>query len=77
MRADPGGASRARRRWYRSSVTRTTQPRRALDGAVWLVFGVLFVGAALLLKVFFALVAVLIGLAIALALVLRVIRRRA
>jgi hypothetical protein len=47
-----------------------------LDSAVWLLFAVLFVGAALVVKVAAALLVVLVVLAIVLGLVLRVLRRR-
>lgn len=47
-----------------------------LDALVWVVFAVLFVGAALLVKVAAALLAVLVVLALLLGLVLRAIRKR-
>jgi hypothetical protein len=49
---------------------------RAMDALVWVVFVVLFVGAALLVKVAAALLVVLIVLALLLGLTLRVLRRR-
>ncbi|MFJ3379004.1 MULTISPECIES: hypothetical protein [unclassified Curtobacterium] len=48
----------------------------AMDILVWVVFAVLFVGAALLVKVAAALLVVLIVLALALGLTLRMLRRR-
>ncbi|WP_185017301.1 MULTISPECIES: hypothetical protein [unclassified Curtobacterium] len=48
----------------------------AMDVLVWIVFAVLFVGAALLVKVAAALLVVLIVLALGLGLTLRVLRRR-
>ncbi|KQO63569.1 hypothetical protein [Curtobacterium sp. Leaf261] len=48
---------------------------RFLDSGVWIVFGVLFVGAALLVKVFVVLVVVLVVLAVLLGLTLRLVRR--
>jgi uncharacterized membrane protein len=53
-----------------------TPKEPVLDTGVWLVFGVLFVGAALLLKATVALVVVLLVLALLLGLTLRVLRRR-
>jgi hypothetical protein len=53
-----------------------TPGTRALDGIVWVLFGALFVGAALLVKVAAVLLVVLVVLAIGLGLVLRVLRRR-
>ena len=47
-----------------------------LDAAAWLVFAVLFVGAALLVKAAAVLLVVLVVLALLLGLVLRVLRRR-
>jgi len=47
-----------------------------LDALVWVVFAVLFVGAALLVKVAAALLAVLVVLALLLGLVLRALRKR-
>ncbi|MDM7884485.1 MULTISPECIES: hypothetical protein [Curtobacterium] len=47
-----------------------------LDALVWVVFAVLFVGAALLVKVAAALLAALVVLALLLGLVLRAIRKR-
>ncbi|MFZ7087414.1 hypothetical protein [Curtobacterium sp. RRHDQ10] len=49
---------------------------RFLDSGVWIVFGLLFVGAALVIKVFAALVVVLVVLAVLLGLTLRLVRRR-
>ncbi|WP_420365652.1 hypothetical protein AAEP80_01150 [Curtobacterium sp. L3-7] len=48
----------------------------AMDILVWVVFAVLFVGAALLVKVAAALLVVLVVLALALGLTLRMLRRR-
>ncbi|MFJ3385040.1 MULTISPECIES: hypothetical protein [unclassified Curtobacterium] len=48
----------------------------AMDVLVWIVFAVLFVGAALLVKVAAALLVVLVVLALGLGLTLRVLRRR-
>ncbi|PYY34817.1 MULTISPECIES: hypothetical protein [unclassified Curtobacterium] len=48
---------------------------RAMDALVWVVFVVLFIGAALLVKVAAALLVVLIVLALLLGLTLRVLRR--
>ncbi|QWS33482.1 hypothetical protein [Curtobacterium aetherium] len=48
---------------------------RAMDALVWVVFVVLFVGAALVVKVAAALLVVLIVLALLLGLTLRVLRR--
>ncbi len=47
-----------------------------LDALVWVVFAVLFVGAALLVKVAAALLVVLIVLALLLGFVLRALRKR-
>ena len=47
-----------------------------LDALVWLVFAVLFVGAALLVRVAAALLGVLVVLALLLGLVLRALRKR-
>jgi Flp pilus assembly protein TadB len=58
---------------YRSSVERFSA--RAMDALVWVVFVVLFVGAALVVKVAAALLVVLVVLALLLGLVLRVLRR--
>ncbi|PZE28060.1 MULTISPECIES: hypothetical protein [unclassified Curtobacterium] len=49
--------------------------RPVLDGVVWVVFALLFVGAALVLKVFAVLVVVLLVLAVGLGLTLRLLRR--
>ncbi|WIB26228.1 hypothetical protein [Curtobacterium sp. MCSS17_015] len=48
---------------------------RATDALVWVVFVVLFIGAALLVKVAAALLVVLVVLALLLGLTLRVLRR--
>ncbi|MGN8049412.1 hypothetical protein ACTJKO_06940 [Curtobacterium sp. 22159] len=48
----------------------------AADALVWVVFAVLFVGAAFLVKVAAALLVVLVALALLLGLVLRTLRRR-
>jgi uncharacterized membrane protein len=50
-------------------------PRPVLDGFVWALFAVLFIGSAFLVHVFVVLVVILVVLAILLGLVLRVIRR--
>lgn len=47
-----------------------------LDALVWVLFAVLFVGAALLVKVAAALLGVLVVLAVLLGLTLRVLRKR-
>lgn len=73
-RRRPGGATRPRRVAIVGRV-RTPGPL-VLDALVWLVFAVLFVGAALLVKVAAALVGVLVVLALLLGLVLRTLRRR-
>ncbi|WP_156463553.1 hypothetical protein [Curtobacterium sp. Leaf183] len=49
---------------------------RAMDALVWVVFVVLFVGAALLVKVAALLLVVLVVLALGLGLTLRLLRRR-
>ncbi|SDQ08095.1 hypothetical protein SAMN02800687_0201 [Curtobacterium sp. UNCCL20] len=48
----------------------------AADALVWVVFAVLFIGAALLVKVAAALLGVLVVLALLLGLVLRTLRKR-
>ncbi|QCR44649.1 hypothetical protein C1N91_15055 [Curtobacterium sp. SGAir0471] len=53
-----------------------TPGRLVLDALVWVVFAVLFVGAALLVKVAAALLGVLVVLALLLGLVLRALRKR-
>ena len=57
------------------TAVRTPGPL-VLDALVWVVFAVLFVGAALLVKVAAALLGVLVVLALLLGLVLRALRKR-
>lgn len=73
-RPRPGGAARPRRVGIVPDV-RTPGPL-VLDALVWVVFAVLFVGAALLVKVAAALLGVLVVLALLLGLVLRALRKR-
>jgi uncharacterized membrane protein len=56
-------------------VARSRTKRPVLDGLVWAVFAVLFIGAAFLVHVFVALLVILVVLAVLLGIVLRVIRR--
>lgn len=73
-RTRPGGTTHPR---PSTSVARVRTPGPlVLDTLVWLVFAVLFVGAALLVKVAAALLVVLIVLALLLGLVLRALRKR-
>ncbi len=80
-RHDPPPPRRARQHATGSrpsaSVTHVRTPGPlVLDALVWVVFAVLFVGAALLVKVAAALLVVLIVLALLLGLVLRALRKR-
>jgi hypothetical protein len=73
----PGGSDRARRAGTVGCVAGSSgSGERFLDSGAWIVFGVLFVGAALLLKSFVAVVVVAIVLVVALGIVLRVLRKR-